>query len=144
MPVPAVCVQPELQGMSEGASMSTGQGVAEVLASIRKSLASLAPATVPGVPPTPLPGVPMSAALTLTPPAPQVPTQQAQVQDPSRQALPEVSRLLASINGQASNPPAYSSLEFKRLFAKFFNGTETPGRCVGCSTYLKLTAGSIK
>ncbi|KAJ1107485.1 hypothetical protein NDU88_004875 [Pleurodeles waltl] len=30
IPVPAVCVRPELQGMSEGASMSTGLGVAEV------------------------------------------------------------------------------------------------------------------
>ncbi|KAJ1107667.1 hypothetical protein NDU88_005057 [Pleurodeles waltl] len=124
IPVPAVCAQPELQGKREGATMSMGLGVAEVLANVRKSLASLAPATVPGVLPTPLPGVPTPAALTLAPPTPQVPTQQTQVQDPSRQALLEVSRLLASINGQASNPPAYSSLEFKRFFAKFFNGAE--------------------
>ncbi|KAJ1141756.1 hypothetical protein NDU88_008084 [Pleurodeles waltl] len=110
--VPTVCAQPEPQGISEGATMSPGLSVAEVLANIRKLLASLAPATVPGVPPTPVPGVPMQAALPLAPPTPQVPKQQAQDQDPSRQASLEVSRLLASINGRASNPPAHSSLEF--------------------------------
>ncbi|KAJ1153999.1 hypothetical protein NDU88_006756 [Pleurodeles waltl] len=104
IPVPAVSALPELQGVSKGATMSTGLGMAEVLANIRKSLASLAPATGPGVPPTPLPGVPTPEALTMAPPTPQVPTQQAQVQDPTRQALLEVSRLLVNINGPPSNP----------------------------------------
>ncbi|KAJ1116379.1 hypothetical protein NDU88_004594 [Pleurodeles waltl] len=114
IPVPPVSTPPELQGVSEGATTSTGLGVAEVLANIRKSLASLAPATGPGVPPTPLPGVPTPAALAMAPPTPQVPTQQTQVQDPTRQALLEVSRLLTNISAPASNPPpAYSSLEFK-------------------------------
>ncbi|KAJ1215578.1 hypothetical protein NDU88_003186 [Pleurodeles waltl] len=98
IPVPAVCTQPKPQGISGGAPMTPGLGVAEVLANIHKSLASLAPATVPGVPPTPVP-----AALPLGPPTPQVPKQH--VQDPSRQALLEMSRLLASIKGQPVTPP---------------------------------------
>ncbi|KAJ1142703.1 hypothetical protein NDU88_009016 [Pleurodeles waltl] len=56
IPVPDVSAQPTLQGVSEGATMSTGLGVAEVLVNIRKSLASLAPATGPGDPLTPSPG----------------------------------------------------------------------------------------
>ncbi|KAJ1218448.1 hypothetical protein NDU88_006028 [Pleurodeles waltl] len=110
IPVPAVCAQPKLQGMSEGATMSTGLGVAEVLANIRKSLAILAPATVPGVPPTPLPGVPTPAALTMAPPTPHVPMQQVQVQDPSRQALLEVEALAVARSSiplqAASNSPS--------------------------------------
>ncbi|KAJ1195271.1 hypothetical protein NDU88_004552 [Pleurodeles waltl] len=47
----------------------------------------------------------MPAALPLPPTTPLAPKKQAQVQDSSRQALLEVSRLLASINGPASNPP---------------------------------------
>ncbi|KAJ1127729.1 hypothetical protein NDU88_006122 [Pleurodeles waltl] len=82
-----------------------GQGVADVLADIRKSLASLfAPSMRPVVPPSPLPIISVSAALTSVSPTPQVPTQATQVQDPTRQALLVVSRLQATINVPASNP----------------------------------------
>ncbi|KAJ1105589.1 hypothetical protein NDU88_002994 [Pleurodeles waltl] len=86
--------------------MTPALGVEEVLANIRKSLASLSPAAQSGAPPAPLPVVPMPAAPPLPSPTPQAPEQQAQVQDSSRQALLEVSRLLASINGPASNTPS--------------------------------------
>ncbi|KAJ1083153.1 hypothetical protein NDU88_003313 [Pleurodeles waltl] len=124
--------------------MTPALGVAVVLDSIRKSLASLAPATVPGVPPTPVPGVPTPAARPLVPTTPQVPKQQAQAQDPSRQVLLEMSRLLASINGPVSNPPPPTApWNSNDSFAKFFNGTETPGRCVGGSTYINSFSGGI-
>ncbi|KAJ1141111.1 hypothetical protein NDU88_007446 [Pleurodeles waltl] len=89
-----------------------GLGVADVLADIRKSLASLsASSTVPVVPTSPLPVIPASAALTLVPLTPHVPAQATQAQDPTSQALVEISRLLATIKVPGSGPPAYSSLE---------------------------------
>ncbi|KAJ1164305.1 hypothetical protein NDU88_004750 [Pleurodeles waltl] len=105
IPVPTVAAPPVPQGSSEGTTMTPALGVEEVLSNIKKSLASLAPAMQPGVPPAPLPGVPTPAVQPLPSNTPQAPVQQAQVQDSSRQALLEVSRLLASITGPASNPP---------------------------------------
>ncbi|KAJ1099714.1 hypothetical protein NDU88_004813 [Pleurodeles waltl] len=67
IPVPSASGASEHQGESEGAITSPGLGVAEVLANIRKSLASLSPLMGPGVPPSPLPVVPTSATLTMVP-----------------------------------------------------------------------------
>ncbi|KAJ1188133.1 hypothetical protein NDU88_004898 [Pleurodeles waltl] len=78
IPVPALCAQPEPHVTSEGASTTPGLGVADVLASIRQSLASLTPVAVPGVPTAPVLVVPMPVAMPLAPPTPQVPKQQAQ------------------------------------------------------------------
>ncbi|KAJ1097912.1 hypothetical protein NDU88_003028 [Pleurodeles waltl] len=104
--VPSSSVASEHHVGGVGAITTPGQGVADVLADIRKSLASLfAPSMGPGVTSSPQPGVPASAALPVVSPTPQVPTQATQAQDPNTQALLEVSRLLATINVPASNPP---------------------------------------
>ncbi|KAJ1160233.1 hypothetical protein NDU88_000735 [Pleurodeles waltl] len=110
-PVPEVATPPAQQGPSVGAPIAPALGVEEVLANIRNSLASLSPAGWSGPPSASLPGVasPVAPPLPpprppLPPPTPQAPEQQAQVHDSSRQALLEVSRLLASISSPASTP----------------------------------------
>ncbi|KAJ1163064.1 hypothetical protein NDU88_003527 [Pleurodeles waltl] len=84
-------------------------GLEGVLADIRKSLASLAPVAQAGAPPAPLTGVALPAAvptaLPVPPPASKAPEHLAPVQDPSRQTLLEVSRLLASISAPPVNSP---------------------------------------
>ncbi|KAJ1095868.1 hypothetical protein NDU88_001018 [Pleurodeles waltl] len=84
-------------------------GLEGVLADIRKSLASLAPAAQAGAPPAPLTGIALPAAvataLPVPPPASKAPELLAPVQDPSRQTLLEVSRLLASISTPPVNSP---------------------------------------
>ncbi|KAJ1207585.1 hypothetical protein NDU88_002976 [Pleurodeles waltl] len=67
IPVPSVSGPSEHQGLSDGTITSPGLGVVEVLANIRKSLASPAPLTGPGVPPSPLPGIPTPATLAIAP-----------------------------------------------------------------------------
>ncbi|KAJ1101942.1 hypothetical protein NDU88_007004 [Pleurodeles waltl] len=66
IPVPSSRGASEHQVGSEGTITTPGQSVAEVLANIRKSLASLSPLMGSGVPPSPLPVVP-SATLTMAP-----------------------------------------------------------------------------
>ncbi|KAJ1142146.1 hypothetical protein NDU88_008473 [Pleurodeles waltl] len=104
IPVPMVATPPAQQGPSVGSSVAPALGVEEVLANIQKSLASLLPTEQSGTPPATLPVVPPPAAPPLSP-APKAPVQQGQ--DSHRQALLEVSRLFASINGPASSthPP---------------------------------------
>ncbi|KAJ1185448.1 hypothetical protein NDU88_002240 [Pleurodeles waltl] len=101
-PPPPAAPSPMIQGMAPV------PGLEGVLADIRKSLASLAPAAQSGpAAPTPLAGVTLPAAVPtaqLVPPASKAPEHLAPVQDPSRQTLLEVSRLLASI----STPPVIS------------------------------------
>ncbi|KAJ1140141.1 hypothetical protein NDU88_006501 [Pleurodeles waltl] len=101
-PPPVAAPSPVIQGIAPV------PGLEGVLADIRKSLASLAPAAQSGAPPAPLAGVTLPAAvptaLPVPPPAPKAPEHLAPVQDPSRQTLLEVSRLLASI----STPPVSS------------------------------------
>ncbi|KAJ1185834.1 hypothetical protein NDU88_002621 [Pleurodeles waltl] len=89
--------------LNAGTTASPGLGLEGVLADIRKSLAALVPTAQPGAPPTPLPGVVVPAPPG--PPPMRFPEQQAQDQDPSRLALLEVSKLLASINAPAINTP---------------------------------------
>ncbi|KAJ1186663.1 hypothetical protein NDU88_003444 [Pleurodeles waltl] len=103
--VPSTGVAPEQHVGGGSASVTPGLGVADVLADIRKSLASLsASSMVPVVPKSPLPVIPASAALPLVPLTPQVPAQATQAQDPTSQAL-VISRLLATIKVPASGPP---------------------------------------
>ncbi|KAJ1184212.1 hypothetical protein NDU88_001022 [Pleurodeles waltl] len=104
IPVPGVATPPTLQGLSVDTAVAPPLGIEEVLANIRKSLAALSPAGQSGPPPTTLPVVPPPAAPPLSP-APQAPVQQVQGQDSHRQALLEVSRLLASMNGPANSTP---------------------------------------
>ncbi|KAJ1103598.1 hypothetical protein NDU88_001019 [Pleurodeles waltl] len=78
-------------------------GIEGVLDDIRKSLAALAPPAQPGPSLTPLPGVLVPAPAG--PPPVRLPEPQAQEHDPSRSAVLEVSKLLASINAPASTAP---------------------------------------
>ncbi|KAJ1142463.1 hypothetical protein NDU88_008783 [Pleurodeles waltl] len=78
-------------------------GLEGVLADIRKPLAALAPTAQSGASPTPLPG--LAVPVLSGPPPVRLPEHQAQDQDPSRLALLEVSKILASINAPATNTP---------------------------------------
>ncbi|KAJ1142712.1 hypothetical protein NDU88_009025 [Pleurodeles waltl] len=103
-PPPVAALSPMIQGIAPV------PGLEGVLADIRKSLASLAPAAQSGpAAPTPLAGVTLPAAVPtaqpVPPPASKAPEQLAPVQDPSRQTLLEVSRLLASISTPPVNSP---------------------------------------
>ncbi|KAJ1152043.1 hypothetical protein NDU88_004821 [Pleurodeles waltl] len=102
-PAPTTAPPTVPQALNEGTTTSPGLGLEKVLADIRKSLAALAPKTQSVVTPAPLPGVVLPAPPV--PPPSQVPEHQAQVQDPSRQELLEVSKLLASINAPTINKP---------------------------------------
>ncbi|KAJ1118850.1 hypothetical protein NDU88_007037 [Pleurodeles waltl] len=62
IPVPVVATPPAPQGPSVGTTVAPAIGVEEVLANIRKSLASLSPAGQSGAPPAPLPVVPSPSA----------------------------------------------------------------------------------
>ncbi|KAJ1165284.1 hypothetical protein NDU88_005712 [Pleurodeles waltl] len=102
-PAPVAAPSPVTQGTTPVL------GLEEVLADIRKSLASLAPAAQAGAPPASLTGVALPAAvpaaLPVPPPASKVPEHLAPVQDTSRQTLLEVSRLLASIGTPPVDSP---------------------------------------
>ncbi|KAJ1160562.1 hypothetical protein NDU88_001058 [Pleurodeles waltl] len=108
-PAPVATPSPVAQGIAVTTFASPVPGLEGVLADIRKSLASLAPAAQSGAPPTPLTGVALPAtvpaALPVPLPTPKAPEHQAQVQDPSRQTLLEVSRVLASISTPPVNSP---------------------------------------
>ncbi|KAJ1137693.1 hypothetical protein NDU88_004091 [Pleurodeles waltl] len=100
--VPSVSAVPEQSVRAEIASTAPRFGVADVLADIRKSLASLsAPSTVPGVSRPLMSVISTSTALSLVSPAPQVTAPVTQANDPTAQALVEISRLLATIGGGA-------------------------------------------
>ncbi|KAJ1164388.1 hypothetical protein NDU88_004828 [Pleurodeles waltl] len=94
---------PAPPALNTGTTAPPGLCLEGVLADIRKSLAALAPTAQSGAPPTPLPGIAVPAPLG--PPPVRLPEQQAQDQDPSRLALLEVSKWLASINAPATNTP---------------------------------------
>ncbi|KAJ1174909.1 hypothetical protein NDU88_000200 [Pleurodeles waltl] len=97
--VPVQCIGGQI------AISTTGLGVADVLADIRKFLASLsASSTVPAVSPSPLPVISTSAEIPLVSIIPQVTVQDSQAQNPTTQALGEISRLLATINVPVSSP----------------------------------------
>ncbi|KAJ1099639.1 hypothetical protein NDU88_004738 [Pleurodeles waltl] len=90
-------------------------GLEGVLADIRKSLASLAPAAQARAPPAPLTGMALPAAVPTAMPVPPLASKAlehpASVQDPSRQTLFEVSKLLASISAPPTNsPPPHSAM----------------------------------
>ncbi|KAJ1218829.1 hypothetical protein NDU88_006401 [Pleurodeles waltl] len=108
-PAPVAAPSPVTQGIAVTTFASLVPGLEGVLADTWKSLASLAPAAQSGAPPGPLTGVALPAtvpaALPVPLPTPKAPEHQTQVQDPSRQTLLEVSRLLASISTPPVNSP---------------------------------------
>ncbi|KAJ1092325.1 hypothetical protein NDU88_005436 [Pleurodeles waltl] len=107
---PALVAAPShvTQGVAVNTFASPVPGLEGVLADILKSLASLAPTAQSG-PPHPLTRDSFARSSTCsaacTPPTAKAPEHQAQVQDPSRKPLLEVSRLLASINAPPNNSP---------------------------------------
>ncbi|KAJ1160032.1 hypothetical protein NDU88_000534 [Pleurodeles waltl] len=102
-PAPSAAPPPAPSVLTVGTTVSPGLGLEGFLADICKSLAALAPTSQSGAPPTPLPGVVLPAPPG--PPPVRVAEQQEQAQDPSRQALLEVSKLLASNNPPTINTP---------------------------------------
>ncbi|KAJ1141437.1 hypothetical protein NDU88_007770 [Pleurodeles waltl] len=102
-PAPSAVAPPAPPALTTGTTAPPGIGLEGVLADIRKSLAALAPTPQSGASPTSLPGLAVPAPSG--PPPVRLPEHHGQDQDPSRLALLEVSKLLASINAPATNTP---------------------------------------
>ncbi|KAJ1163393.1 hypothetical protein NDU88_003851 [Pleurodeles waltl] len=102
-PAPQVVPPPALPASTTGITASPGMGVEGVLADIRRSFAALAPTAQLGTSPSPSSGLVAPAPLG-SPPV-RLPEHQVQDQNPSRLALLEVSKVLASVNAPTITAP---------------------------------------